>query len=84
VIDGRDRIYESLVLWIDYNHDGISQPNELHSLASLGVESIDLKYYEDRRRDQFGNYFKYRAWVRSLKNDHVGHWAYDVFLTIAK
>jgi hypothetical protein len=84
VIDKRDRIYDSLVLWIDDNHDGISQTGELHSLASLGVEAIDLRYYEDRHHDRFGNYFKYRGWVQSLKNDHVGHWAYDVFLMIAK
>jgi len=58
IIDKRDRIYDSLVLWIDDNHDGISEPGELHSLASLGVQSIELRYYEDRHHDQFGNYFK--------------------------
>jgi hypothetical protein len=82
IIDSRDKIYSSLLLWIDENHNGVSEPNELHSLSSMGVESIDLHYHEDRYRDQFGNSFKYRAWVHSLRNDHVGHWAFDVFLLI--
>ena len=82
VIDNRDAMYNSLLLWIDENHNGVSEPNELHSLASMGVESLDLRYKEDRYRDQFGNAFKYRAQVRSSKQDRVGHWAYDVYLLI--
>ncbi|HVT18566.1 MAG TPA: hypothetical protein VHQ90_20605 [Thermoanaerobaculia bacterium] len=82
VIDSRDKIYNSLLLWIDENHNGISEPGELHSLASLGVKSIDLHYREDRRLDRFGNAFKYRARVHSVKGEDVGRWAYDVFLLI--
>lgn len=83
VIDKRDRVYASLLLWRDANQNGISEASELHSLASESVEAIDLRYRQDRYRDQYGNAFKYRAAVHSLRNDHASHWAYDVFLLIA-
>jgi hypothetical protein len=44
MIDPHDSVYEHLRIWIDANHDGISQPHELHTLRELGVFKIDLKY----------------------------------------
>ena len=82
VIDSRDKVFSQLLLWIDENHNGISEPNELHSLAEFGIESIDLRYHEDRRQDRFGNRFKYRARVRGAKGEDLGRWAYDVYLLI--
>jgi hypothetical protein len=82
-IDARDAVFPRLVLWIDENHDGISQPNELHTLPSLGVTSISLDYQTSAHRDEFGNLFLDRAKVNSGdKGDgaKVGPDAYDVFL----
>lgn len=42
VIDALDDVFTHLQVWIDANVDGISTPQELHSLASLGVQSIHL------------------------------------------
>ncbi|HEY6349122.1 MAG TPA: hypothetical protein VI636_06905 [Candidatus Angelobacter sp.] len=86
IIDARDAVFSRLLLWIDVNHDGISQPNELHTLPSLGVTSISLDYALSMRKDQFGNLFHYRTRVdpeNPRNNSEVGHIAYDVFLTAA-
>jgi hypothetical protein len=80
VIDSRDLIYKSLLLWTDENHDGLTQPGELRSLASWGVEAIELQYGEARRQDRFGNEFKYRARIRKAPGHGGERWAYDVFL----
>ncbi|HYL63290.1 MAG TPA: hypothetical protein VE077_11785 [Candidatus Methylomirabilis sp.] len=81
VIDPGDAIYSSLRLWIDANHDGISQPEELHTLQSLGVTSISLDYSMSRRQDQYGNVFRFKTAIdpKSPDRDRVGRTSYDVF-----
>jgi hypothetical protein len=84
VIDARDAVFASLRLWIDANHDGVSQPEELHTLPSLGVNSINLTYKQDNKTDQYGNVFRYRAKVNPDNPDasDVGRTAYDVFFVV--
>jgi hypothetical protein len=85
VIDAKDAIFGSLRLWVDANHDGISQPNELYKLADLGVFSISLSYKEARRMDRFGNQFRYRGKINvtdQAEDDSTANpVVYDVFLT---
>jgi hypothetical protein len=89
IIDDADAVFIKLRLWIDENHDGICQPEELHSLPEFGVYALALDYKESNRKDQYGNQFRYKARVNPGERRDVrdetpsgdpGRWAYDVFL----
>jgi hypothetical protein len=87
IIDSRDAVFSHLLIWIDANHDGISQPNELHSLPEMGIYSLALTYTESRRTDQFGNQFRYKSAVNPDPEDGEskdGRVNYDVFLQVLK
>jgi hypothetical protein len=87
IIDWRDAVYSKLLLWIDANHDGISQPNELHTLPELGVFSISLKYRREPFVDQYGDSFRYRGVLNPDAADgesQDGRYTYDVFLVPAE
>ena len=76
LIDGRDQVFNRLSLWQDKNHNGISEPDELHTLATLNISALELDFKLSKRVDDYGNQFKYRAKV----NGSVGRWAWDVWL----
>jgi hypothetical protein len=79
-INRSDLIFPLLRLWQDQNHNGVSEPNELLTLPSVGIVSFDLEYKETRRSDGNGNEFRYRAKVNSVNDVVNGRFAYDVLL----
>lgn len=80
VINSDDEVFERLRLWQDKNHNGISEPGELHTLYGLGIRKIELQYKESKRTDEHGNRFRYRAKVWRMGDSNVSRWAWDVFL----
>jgi hypothetical protein len=83
LVDARDAVFARLRLWLDSSHDGVSQPQELHTLAALDVVRLHLDYKESRRADGHGNRFRYRAKVDDARGAKAGRWAWDVFLVAA-
>jgi hypothetical protein len=79
-LDPGDAAFARLRLWQDRNHNGISEPEELMSLAEAGIGGISLSYTISERTDQYGNHFRYRGRVFDLKGSAVGEIVWDVIL----
>ena len=80
-IDPNDAVWASLRIWIDANHDGISQATEMIPLPALRITAISTSAYAEGRRDQYGNYFRLRG--QFIINGHP-RWAYDVYFIVAR
>jgi hypothetical protein len=80
-IDPGDAVYSRLRVWIDANHNGISEPGELHTLQELGILKIGLSYVDSPFVDQYGNQFRYQgyAWDDGGTQKNM---CYDVFLQV--
>ena len=84
LITQADAVFNSLRLWQDINHNGISEPSELFSLSVGNLKTVELEYKSSKRTDEYGNQFRYRAKVRDSQGNQLGRWAWDVFLVDAK
>ena len=81
-IDAKDKVFKKLLVWFDQNQDGISQKEEIKSLAEAKVTKIGLKYEELQADSQLnnGNLLKYKAtfWGPEKCGD-AGCKSYDIF-----
>jgi hypothetical protein len=77
VIDAKDAAFGRLLFWRDVNHNGISEPEELQSVAEAGVVAFETDYKDKKRVDKHGNEFRQRATiVWQDGNDHM----FDIWL----
>jgi hypothetical protein len=76
-----DAGFKDLCVWVDTNHDGVSQPGEILTLAQAGIVRLAYDYVETRRQDSHGNLFRYksRAWGLNPAGRVRQLTTYDVF-----
>jgi hypothetical protein len=81
IIDENDGVWQRLMLWTDRNHDAITQPEEIESIAGSDVEALSLTYHASGRHDQNGNTFRYQSliWLRQGRAGRRAQTVYDVF-----
>lgn len=60
-IEASDPTYYELGLWADANHNGLSEPNELQSLARAGVVGLAVEFFVSFETDAHGNQLKYQS-----------------------
>lgn len=90
-IDAQDPGFANLLLWVDDNRNGLSEPEEL-SAASTRVVGIGLGYFEMPYVDKNGNEFRFEGGVVMTEDagkiKHKEHYhdaprpVYDVFLSV--
>jgi len=80
VIDAADPVWNNLLLWVDANHDGASEPGELRRVADSSITAIEIQHHWTGRRDQSGNRFGYEGHLHEGKRVQS---FYDVFFVRA-
>ena len=84
-IDANDAVFHSLRLWLDRDHDGISDGDELLSLDDGGVTAIFTQYRESRRVDRNGNRYAYVGSALIVRRDREHRRAvFDVYLNVSQ
>lgn len=81
-VNEADSRFSRLRLWVDANHNGISESAELVALPDVGVRAIFTQYAERRYEDRFGNKYAYEGLARVTKSGHVvERRVYDVYFS---
>ena len=76
-VDSADPSWQTLLLWFDRDHDGVSTPEELLAIGSSDVMAVSTLYRWTGRKDKFGNEFRYKGEVELSNGKRA---CYDVFL----
>jgi hypothetical protein len=65
LVSDADAIFVQLRLWVDVDHDGVSQIDELSTAMQHDITAFDLSFVTSNRRDRHGNllHFKSKAYL---------------------
>jgi len=77
-VDAADPAYASLLVWVDSNQDGISQPGEISTLAGNGIRAITLQVRSEAVRHAGGTVLR----SVGLVTDNGPRRAYDVWFRV--
>ena len=80
LIDANDTSFNELQIWQDVNQDGISQADELHSLAELSIKSISLGF-NPVSQDEAGNWIGLESTYQTT--DEETHKLVDVWFKLS-
>jgi hypothetical protein len=84
-MDANDQVFASLLLWQDFNHNGISENTELQRLSASNIGAISLNYKLSKRVDAHGNQFRYRSKLSpNAGGPNITRWSFDVNLLRAR
>jgi hypothetical protein len=77
-IDAKGSIYTKLLICVDRNHNGASDPGELMTLQQAGIKAISVHYAPDKWTGIYGEQFRFKSVLKFSggKAESI----YDVFL----
>jgi len=78
VIDSSDGIWSDLRLWVDSNHNGISEAEELYDLGEFQLTAISVVPRVINRADAYGNVLRLQASCQVRGTIRFG---YDVYFS---
>lgn len=79
-MDQTDLAYHVLRLWLDRNHNGVSEAEELITLAEGGVAAIYTDYTATRKVDEHGNMYSLKGRADMYHNNKtVPRLIFDIF-----
>ncbi|MFY8179438.1 MAG: type I secretion C-terminal target domain-containing protein, partial [Limnohabitans sp.] len=71
LIDANDAVFAKLKVWVDTNLDGVSQSNELHGLADIGVRAFKLNAEVGHTLNNGNALSLVSTWVDIQGRDHA-------------
>ena len=79
-VDASDAVWQTLLLWNDRNHDGVSQLGEVVSIRESEIIGLETSYVAQRRRDRFGNQFRLASRLQRTNRSEAKY--FDIFFVV--